>query len=562
LSSRGRDIELLVFVCRMLGGLRTKKDRGSKRDVCSPSGKGLGGESGKFGDAAGQLGVGRVASDGSYASKASGRKLADYKEGTLTCKQRVFLYVEDPGSSCVARAVSVCILSTIVISIACFVLETYPPARAPEFWKIMEYISSSIFIVEYVSRLWACNAFQSENTRWKFIKAPMNALDLAAILPVFIDVVLKQLRPLRVLRSVRLIRLFRIFKLGKYSSRVTIMVQTIRNSVQPLTILMFFLTIGVVLFSSLIYYAEKGQCPDVYALQRNGGWGLYKADCIANDNARTSDGVLCCNEGGSPIGFESIITTAWWAIVTMTTVGYGDLVPRTMIGRALSVVAMLCGILLISLPVAIVGSKFQEVYEEYEDSENERKQALQLQSTASLESTSALPGVSVRDLSPAPVGGVPGIAIVQGSIGLADARPRSRDSAESTRPGTRDSGTKSTASSPIRRKRLCCSGLADPGAPRVDLALQKMTKLKDKVTKLEAKSGLSSRACEQVKTLLELFDHLERVDRQSQRLQREDAELQKQIRGDWSQLLSDYEGRFRGPPPEEETDNSPLNPAA
>merc|ERR1719359_1917436 len=100
----------------------------------------------------------------------------------------------------------------------------------------------------------------------------MNILDLVAITPLFIELAVQTLvrsesmkgaRGLRVLRSVRLIRLFRIFKLGKYSSGMKLMLDALRNSVQPLSILMFFLCIGVVLFSSLLFYAEKVSCPKV-----------------------------------------------------------------------------------------------------------------------------------------------------------------------------------------------------------------------------------------------------------------------------------------------------------
>merc|ERR1711881_312433 len=79
----------------------------------------------------------------------------------------------------------------------------------------------------------------------------------------------------------------------------------------------------------------------------------------------TSSYGLCCDEFDSPRDFRSIIDTFWWSFVTMTTVGFGDVYPRTWLGKVVGIFSMLSGILIIALPVAIVGRKFQEVYESY-----------------------------------------------------------------------------------------------------------------------------------------------------------------------------------------------------
>merc|ERR1719359_2615164 len=122
-----------------------------------------------------------------------------------------------------------------------------------------------------------------------------------------------------------------------------------------------------------MFYAEKISCPDVKQIIAKGEWDAYVADCDAGAAMGSigwqKDGdKFCCDEYGSSLDFPSITATFWWAVVTMTTVGYGDQVPRTGLGRIVGCFAMICGILLISLPVAIVGSKFQEAYEEMEGS--------------------------------------------------------------------------------------------------------------------------------------------------------------------------------------------------
>merc|ERR1719473_758312 len=128
-------------------------------------------------------------------------------------------------------------------------------------------------------------------TRAKFVKSPMNILDLLAILPWYLEAILmglvSDLGSLRVLRSVRLIRLFRILKLGKYSAGMYLIVAALRKALQALSILSFFLCIGVILFSSLMFFAEKIACPDVQEILDKGEWDAYVADCDAGAAAGT-----------------------------------------------------------------------------------------------------------------------------------------------------------------------------------------------------------------------------------------------------------------------------------
>merc|ERR1712072_246219 len=91
----------------------------------------------------------------------------------------------------------------------------------------------------------------------------------------------------------------------------------------------------------------------------------YEAECCCGQRMSEKYG-LCCDEHDSALDFPSIPHACWWSVVTMTTVGFGDVYPRTVQGRAVGVCAMLAGILIIALPVAIVGRKFQDVYEEYQ----------------------------------------------------------------------------------------------------------------------------------------------------------------------------------------------------
>eukprot|EP00397_Hematodinium_sp_SG-2012_P035669 GEMP01038393.1.p1 GENE.GEMP01038393.1~~GEMP01038393.1.p1 ORF type:complete len:422 (+),score=51.76 GEMP01038393.1:104-1369(+) len=278
----------------------------------------------------------------------------------------VFVFLEVPESSRAAKVVSILILLVIMTSICCFVLETVQEWQDMALWTTMEIFSTFVFTVEYVLRFWTSPVI-GNMTYWDFFISPMNMLDFLAIMPWYMEAALKSadIKGLRVLRTVRLIRLFRVFKLGRYNRGMVLMTSAVQNSVQALTILLFFLCIGVILFSSLLFYAERFWCP------RTADWSetrmtRYQADCHLSATGWTTnqDAELCCDEYGNQVQYPSIIHTMWWSIVTLTTVGFGDQVPRTFVGKCLGGISMLCGIMLISLPVAIVGSKFQEAYDD------------------------------------------------------------------------------------------------------------------------------------------------------------------------------------------------------
>jgi potassium voltage-gated channel Shaw-related subfamily C protein len=117
----------------------------------------------------------------------------------------------------------------------------------------------------------------------------------------------------------------RLFKLTRHSSGLKILVQTFRASAKELTLLVFFLVLGIVIFASLVYYAER--------IQTN----------PHND-------------------FNSIPLGLWWALVTMTTVGYGDMTPKTYIGMFVGALCALAGVLTIALPVPVIVSNFTMYY--------------------------------------------------------------------------------------------------------------------------------------------------------------------------------------------------------
>lgn len=314
---------------------------------------------GRLSSPAGPANLGRSNSSGANMDLGSGSLLLE--DIRLTRRQKLLLILEEPSYSLTARIISYFMLLTICGTICFFVLEAEPDLADWEGWYVLEVISTAIFTIEYLLRFLVCNAFGSP-THLEFLRTPMNVLDVLAISPFYVELLSHSVAvgPLTILRSVRLIRIFRIFRLSRYSMGMNIMLQSLVASVQPLIILVFFLCIGGTLFSSLVYYAEKMYCPDIERLSA-AEFETHRKECI--NTYFDSQGRRCCDEFGAATGFESIMDSTWWCVVTMTTVGYGDKVPATKLGQFVGGLTVLSGIVLISLPVAIVGSRFQTAYE-------------------------------------------------------------------------------------------------------------------------------------------------------------------------------------------------------
>lgn len=227
-------------------------------------------------------------------------------------QRKIWATFEYPDTSSIARATAIFSVSVIILSIVLFCVETLPQFQRKTDKKtsgnltadvpVPKHKSSSanfsFFVIEALCIAWFTFEylirFLCSPNKCKFVVSVLNIIDLVAIVPFFITLPMKEptsVSSLAILRCVRLVRVFRIFKLSRYSRGLQILGHTLKASLRELGLLFFFLCVGVILFSSAVYYAEFGS---------------------------------------SGTKFLSIPHSFWWSIITMTTVGYGDMVPETL----------------------------------------------------------------------------------------------------------------------------------------------------------------------------------------------------------------------------------------
>ena len=185
-----------------------------------------------------------------------------------------------------------------------------------------EIFSVTIFTVEYLLRVWSCTS-QAKYAhpfwgRLKFIFSPMALIDLLAILPFFLTFVTADLR---FIRTLRLFRLFRVLKLSRYSYSLQLFGKVIKNKKEELIMTATLMFVLMILAASFIYLAENEAQPDK---------------------------------------FPDIPTSMWWSIVTLTTVGYGDVFPVTPLGKICAALIAVLGIGMFALPTGILGASFVE----------------------------------------------------------------------------------------------------------------------------------------------------------------------------------------------------------
>ena len=241
-------------------------------------------------------------------------------------KRRVFDILSiDEGNDRISRAVDIGLLLLILSNVAALVIVTDENIHSlsPGFFWYFELVSFSIFAVEYIVRLWSCTEdpkYRHPLTgRLRYATQPLMIADAVAVISYFILLTLPSGVDLGALRALRLVSRFAL--LARYSSGLQALSAALAARRNELLGVVSVVGALLVLASSLMYYIE---------------------------------------ESAQPEKFSSIPETMWWSIITLTTVGYGDVAPITPWGRLLAAVIALLGIGIFALPAGILGSGFME----------------------------------------------------------------------------------------------------------------------------------------------------------------------------------------------------------
>lgn len=202
------------------------------------------------------------------------------------------------------------LLVFILASVIIVMLETVPnnSSQTIAVYRILEWIFTIIFTIEYLLRIFIVKK------PIKYITSFYGIIDLLAILPTYLSLIIGGAQTLLVIRALRLMRVFRIFKMVHYLHQGRLILLAIRSSVAKIAVFLLFVLILVSIFGSVMYLVE----------------------------------------GGVNEKFDSIPRSVYWAIVTVTTVGYGDIAPNTVLGQFLSSILMLLGYAIIAVPTGIV----------------------------------------------------------------------------------------------------------------------------------------------------------------------------------------------------------------
>ena len=235
------------------------------------------------------------------------------------------------------RFANLFLLSLIVLNVIAIILETVNSIGQPyeRYFLYFEIFSATIFSFEYILRIWVVPEYKKGNSlkeRLKYIFSPMAVVDLLAILPTLIPMFLGG--DLRALKALRIFRIVRVFKLGRYSKSLIL--------------------IGNVL---------KQKTPELLTTAAVGAFLLTFA----------ASGIYFFENEAQPEAFSSIPAAMWWAVATLTTVGYGDIYPVTMMGKVFGSLIAFLGIGLIAIPTGILGAGLVEAIESNHKSAKKKK---------------------------------------------------------------------------------------------------------------------------------------------------------------------------------------------
>lgn len=256
----------------------------------------------------------------------------------MKIKNAVYNLIRDDDENGIASNIfDGVIISLIIINVVIVIADTFPlPASVKSIFYYIELLSVIIFSIEYFLRVWTsdlmypgCSPIRS---RIKYIFSFMALIDLFAILPFYIPFIIPI--DLRVLRMFRIIRLFRVFKLNRYTQALTAIGNVFKRKKNQLLSSIFIVFLMMIVAAVVMYNIENEAQPET---------------------------------------FSNAFDALWWAVATLTTVGYGDIYPVTALGKILSGIIAILGIGIVAVPTGIISAGFIEQIDEDKKADEDKK---------------------------------------------------------------------------------------------------------------------------------------------------------------------------------------------
>mmetsp|Transcript_61711 Transcript_61711/g.151893 ORF Transcript_61711/g.151893 Transcript_61711/m.151893 type:complete len:355 (-) Transcript_61711:9-1073(-) len=250
---------------------------------------------------------------------------------------RIYQILEEPGSGTVAWLFSALSISMILLSVTLVCLETLPDVEndvhATSILDSVDFGVVIFFTVEYFARL----LVNVEKVR--FLYQGLNVVDVIAIFPSYITFFVPAARDFNGAKLLKVLRVLRVFKLTRHSDGMLVLAKTGIACSNELGLLFFCLIVFTILFSALVFVSEEQD-----------------------------------HEGPT---FRSIPHSFWWAVVTITTVGYGDMYPTTGLGQLFGALCALTGVVMVALPISVISSTFNGKFIEQRQQQEVRERRRQ-----------------------------------------------------------------------------------------------------------------------------------------------------------------------------------------
>lgn len=225
-----------------------------------------------------------------------------------------------------------CVMSLIAVSLVSMSLSTVP--ALPPLWRTVlaaaETVIVLLFTIEYVLRI------ATAEDRWRYLRSFYGLVDLLALLPFYIALLWAGMIDLRALRALRLLRVFRVFKVAQYNTAMARLGKALKYARDEALVFLFVTLVLLFIAAMGIHHFE------------------YEAQ---------------------PEKFKSVFHSLWWAVVTLTTVGYGDAYPITLGGRIFTFVILLCGMGIVAVPAGLIASGLSRALEDERAARRSRHEA-------------------------------------------------------------------------------------------------------------------------------------------------------------------------------------------